>query len=199
MQSFFIGLSTFRVAYGVNFQRSIADADAIVYRHHQPDNIHVGSRIISANNFGAKLVELTLTSFLGFFCAKHRSNIVQVLRAAALFQVMLNKSAGHGRGALRTQYIVIIAAFESKHFFGDNIGKLADATRDKFGLLHDGRTYLLKIKFFRLLMDDAFQCLPFSYFVGQDIHHPYMRAKRRLRHEIISSVLKIIRSKDNGG
>src|SRR5699024_492465 len=174
---FSIGLSTFRVADGIYLERRIVDAYTVVDGLHQRNDIHVGSGIICPYNLRSELVELALAALLWLLGAEHRTNIIQILRSAALIQMMLDEGACNWCRTFGAQDILVITALKGKHFFGNNIRELADATGNEFRLLHDGGANFFEVKLFSFFMDNLLQCLPFSYLIGQDIIHSNMRFK----------------------
>src|SRR5690625_4311515 len=111
-QSFFIHLPAGWIPYGVQFQDGVCDSYFPENMNHKRDRFCICYRIAAADNFKSKLMELSLPSPLGSFGPEHGADVVELLGAATLVEMMLYIGTNHGSRQFRTKNVVIVTSAE---------------------------------------------------------------------------------------
>ena len=120
------------VAHGVDQQLESGQPDGLQDLDHHLDHFRVDHRRLRPDRLRPDLVELPIPPLLRPFAPEHRADIVQLLHARTLVEAVLDVGADHRRRVLRTQrQRSVIAVLERVHFLGDDVGFLADATREQ--------------------------------------------------------------------
>ena len=72
LQRFLVRFARCRIAYGVDFQHSVGNAQFSVYRCHKGDYLRVSHGISTAQHFRPELMKLALSTLLRPLGAEHR-------------------------------------------------------------------------------------------------------------------------------
>src|ERR1700730_3387886 len=120
------------VTDGVDVESGALQTDLVEKRHEHLDDFGIDGRGIAATeDFGADLVELVVTAFLGALPAEHGAYVVELYGLRELLQVVFDRGAANRGRSFRTETDgSLVAIFKRIHLFRDNIRVETDGPRE---------------------------------------------------------------------
>ena len=167
-----VALAVFGGADGVEFELPAFDAQLVEEggEHFQDFGVAqwgFGAGGDGAEDFGADLPELAVTSALRPFAAELRPDVEELLQLAAVAEVVLDVGADDAGGVLGAEGeglglfgLGAGAILPGVHLLGDDVGLFADAAGEEGGVLEDGGANLAEAVAGEDRAGDGFDAVP---------------------------------------
>ena len=154
----------------VEFERDVGEAEPLPQALHHDEHFDVDVRARKPERLGAERVIFTVAPLLRTFVTEQRAAVPEPLRPV-VEQIVLERGAHRRCGSLRAQRQVLAIVVERVHFLFDDIGHLAHAAYEEFGLLDDGRADVAVAVLTEHVADGVLEIFPERCLVGQHIVH----------------------------
>ena len=175
---------------GVDHDIEIRNSDFREEEQQHLDDFRLDRGIVGAGeNLGACLYMLPVSSLLRAFAPKHGRDVIELHHPGFVLKLVLDISADDRSRPFRAQaQRAAVPIGERVHFFGDNIGFLADATDEQLRRLEDRRPDLAEPIGMKDIPDTGFNRVPDFDVPGKNV----VGASNRVDHSVFLCISRYV-------